>query len=185
MSWTWRNATPDPSRPDWQLAVGPPLLGWRAWRVSEDGEDVVLRSMFKYETVWPGRAPLVGKCLCQPHPSPHEAPGIGAGEPCGIYAVKDRETTRAWQSYVSSSPREARHFGVVIGRVQLWGRIVRHEHGYRAQFAYPGDLVVVELEPGVDGERVGETLRERYAVPLVVEARGRARAAAPSPPRGA
>jgi hypothetical protein len=25
----------------------------------------------------------------------------------------------------------------VLGRVALWGRVIEHDHGYRAQFAYP------------------------------------------------
>ena len=31
---------------------------------------------------------------------------------------------------------------IAYGRVSLWGRIVEHKHGYRAQFAYPLDLVL-------------------------------------------
>ena len=28
----------------------------------------------------------------------------------------------------------------MLGRVALWGRVIEHEHGYRARFAYPQRL---------------------------------------------
>lgn len=97
------------------------------------------------ETEWPPYEALEGRHLppysliapldqcsgtpCDGH-IPHHAPK------CGIYGVK-----RA--SYlVSELLREIRMGGapgcpIVVGVVALWGRIVEHEHGYRAQFAYP------------------------------------------------
>jgi hypothetical protein len=41
----------------------------------------------------------------------------------------------------------------VVGTASIWGRIIEHERGYRAEFAYPARLrlvcaVCVELEPG-------------------------------------
>ena len=31
----------------------------------------------------------------------------------------------------------------VLGRVALWGRVIEHEHGYRARFAYPQRLRLI------------------------------------------
>ena len=31
----------------------------------------------------------------------------------------------------------------VVGRVALWGRVIEHEHGYRAEFAYPQRLALI------------------------------------------
>jgi hypothetical protein len=36
--------------------------------------------------------------------------------------------------------------GIALGRVALWGRIVEHELGYRAEYAYPSAIVVVGSE---------------------------------------
>ena len=49
----------------------------------------------------------------------------------------------------------------VMGRVSLWGRVVEHSRGWRAQYAYPYSLCVFDK---VRGER----LRARYAVEVEV-----------------
>jgi len=45
-----------------------------------------------------------------------------------------------------STEAHLRHFGYIENRihdeVSLWGTVVEHEHGWRAQFAYPKTLVV-------------------------------------------
>jgi hypothetical protein len=45
---------------------------------------------------------------------------------CGIYALK--ETSRC--------------LGDIYGEVYLWGKVIEHEDGWRAQFAYPRSFVV-------------------------------------------
>jgi hypothetical protein len=47
---------------------------------------------------------------------------------CGIYALKDKQAL-LHSHYKSSGP--------AIGAVNLWGRVIPAEHGFRAQFAYP------------------------------------------------
>ena len=56
---------------------------------------------------------------------PHEAPDLECGW-CGIYAVK--------------TPRLDDRDDAIYGQVNLWGRVIEHEHGYRAQYAYPALL---------------------------------------------
>jgi len=54
---------------------------------------------------------------------------------------------------------------VAFGRVSLWGNIVEHEDGYRAEFAYPLDLyiysglLVTQYDQGLT-----RGLRDAYAV---------------------
>ena len=31
----------------------------------------------------------------------------------------------------------------MLGRVALWGRVIEHEHGFRAQYAYPQRLRLI------------------------------------------
>ncbi len=59
----------------------------------------------------------------------HRAPARGCS--CGLYAVKD-----------PLSLREARD-PAVLGSVDLWGRIVEHERGFRGEFAYPQRLGLI------------------------------------------
>jgi hypothetical protein len=60
------------------------------------------------------------------HDAPHEECT------CGIYAVKTRQHFRG-AGY--------ERYGI-YGEVYLWGKVVEHELGYRAQFAYPKNFVV-------------------------------------------
>jgi hypothetical protein len=71
---------------------------------------------------------------------------------CGVYATSDlRDPGAAWRS----GPHYARH---VIGAVALWGRVVEHETGYRAQHARP-----IALLEGYGAWRVADA----YGVPLL------------------
>lgn len=73
---------------------------------------------------------------------------------CGIYACDTYETLR--QYFLFGLP-------MVYGTVKLWGRVVKHERGWRAQYAYPAELIVRD-------ERHLEAC-EMYGVPVVVERR--------------
>ena len=59
-------------------------------------------------TKWTAHEPLVAE---------------GRVEAGGIYAYKDATALLG--------------FGNVQGEVWLWGRVEEHEHGYRAEYAYP------------------------------------------------
>jgi hypothetical protein len=50
---------------------------------------------------------------------------------CGLYAVEEPELLRA-----ARDP-------AVIGTVDMWGRVMEHERGYRAEFAYPQRLALI------------------------------------------
>ncbi len=97
-----------------------PIVGCRIWNLHANG----LRSL--NGVAWLPGSPFTATCR-RDH---HEAPVYGCS--CGIYAAKDY-----------------RHLGQMVqfkgyphGEVYLWGKIVVHRHGYRAQFAYPKNLVL-------------------------------------------
>jgi DNA-binding CsgD family transcriptional regulator len=64
-------------------------------------------------------------------PGPRQAPLADCT--CGIYALKTGEQLGEFG--------EA-HWRGISGEVYLWGTIIEHSHGYRAQYAYPKRLVV-------------------------------------------
>jgi hypothetical protein len=116
-----------------------PVLGWRAWRlVRSAGELRIVPTTPR--AAWEPRVPIHATCsgshtreymihnpeLAKDHRSPE--PGCT----CGVHAAKDpgrlARTGRA---------------SAVVGRVAMWGRVIEHTKGYRAEFAYPARLRLV------------------------------------------
>ncbi|HEX9121944.1 MAG TPA: hypothetical protein VF984_01075 [Actinomycetota bacterium] len=104
-----------------------PVLAWRAWTLfaGAHGRDVRLRPIAGRRGAWPAREPARASCPrhCRP------VPGLDCL--CGLHATREPLLLRR-----ARDPS-------VIGRVALWGRIVEHELGYRAAFAYPVRLTLV------------------------------------------
>lgn len=121
------------------ILYGEPIIGWRIWGVQ--GNHLVTGM---YSSEWPHKKPLTAvheerspypynsaaSCPgspCEPH-TPNILPG------CGIYALKTPADIAAeWE--------EHRAWPGIVGTVYLWGRMFEHEHGYRAQFAYPASFI--------------------------------------------
>jgi hypothetical protein len=96
-----------------------PIVGQRVWRWDAAG----LRSLNGKR--WPPRRPLAAKCGAG---NAHEPPYFGCT--CGVYAAKNIEHLRQL-GYEGRGIR---------GEVHLWGTVVEHELGWRAQHAYPKTL---------------------------------------------
>jgi hypothetical protein len=123
-----------------------PIRAWRIWHVTDDG---TLESP-TYGTRWaPCRA---FTAECSNHPLPTPACG------CGVYAVTTRERALEW----AESARASLPYRVVLGTVNLWGRVLPHLAGYRAEHAYPYELELLDDEPELQ-----RTLRARYRVDVV------------------
>lgn len=104
------------------LPVSNPELGeivaWRAWDVREDGE---LESLGN-TTRWPPGQTISGV-----------VEDYGA---CGVHAFKTpQDAAKLAVSYHSH----------VWGEVLLWGNVIEHENGYRAEFAKPLSLNLTHL----------------------------------------
>lgn len=109
-----------------------PVVGWRVWRW-----DAAKLKSLNGEPWSPGKA-LAARCravsygtiIGRPETAhhAHEPPQIKCT--CGVYAAKDREHLRSM-----GCPRYA-----IEGEVYLWGAVVEHKLGWRAQFAYPKSL---------------------------------------------
>ena len=119
-----------------------------------------LRS-WSHSAEWPAVRKMEARCrslksVLRPARS-HEAPQ--PGHSCGIYAARDRADVEAMLRQLGEVGPTFHRLAAAIGRVSLWGRVIENTGGWRAQFAYPYDLV---LFGGDEGLAAG--LRRRYAV---------------------
>src|SRR3990167_93688 len=101
-----------------------PILAYRVWNVK--GSLLASASEAGHGRFWPPRQILQAVCA-----EAHNAPAdrCSAAEStmgCGYFAMKAPEL-------------EPSDF-FVIGEVWLWGKVIEHEHGYRAQYAYPAAI---------------------------------------------
>ncbi len=109
-----------------------PIVGYRVWQWDATG----LRSLNGEK--WVAHQPLSAVCradtsgsiagLSKATHNPAELPDFSCT--CGVYAAKTIEHLHQC-GY--------KKFGV-HGEVYLWGKVVEHERGWRAQFAYPKTL---------------------------------------------
>jgi hypothetical protein len=97
------------------------IIAWRAWQLETIGSEPWLRSVV-VPVYWQRGAALEARYLPPPGATTYGA---------GIYAAKSR--TGALKS-VAGWPSG------VYGTVALWGNVIEHSRGYRAQFAYPQHL---------------------------------------------
>jgi hypothetical protein len=101
-----------------------PIVGHRVWRWDTNG----LKSL-NGEPWSPGK-PLAARCRAGNVHDADEPPQADCT--CGVYAAKSLD-----HLHKIGLDR----YGV-LGEVNLWGSVVEHELGYRAQFAYPKSLVL-------------------------------------------
>ena len=99
-----------------------PIIGHRVWRWDAAG----LKSL--NGKPWSPRQPLAAKCGAGNAHDADEPPHLECT--CGVYAAKNIEHLRQL-GYEGRGIR---------GEVHLWGTVVEHELGWRAQFAYPKTL---------------------------------------------
>jgi hypothetical protein len=102
-----------------------PIHAWRTWTLlgSRDGSRVRLAPIAGGGRPWPPRRPA--EASCTRHRS-HVRPELDCT--CGLHAVESPDELRRTRD------------PAVLGTVALWGRIVEHEHGFRAALAYPQRL---------------------------------------------
>lgn len=105
-----------------------PIVAYRAWQFHGS----TLESL--NNDLWQPGKPIRASCVLKD--PEHEAPAEGCS--CGIYAVKRPD---AFSAVVH-----------IYGEVYLWGEVIEHELGYRAEYAYPKTFVVYPRESTVLGE---------------------------------
>jgi hypothetical protein len=141
----------------WRDIVDEALVGWRAWHVVATPDGPALVSWW-LNTEWPAREKLEASC-------PHHGAMPARSHDCGIHGFHSLDEVLTYIGQ-APAPREARFvrrvdgcIGLAAGQVSLWGRAVAHQRGWRAQYAYPYDLVLLEGD-----RRLARALADRYAV---------------------
>jgi hypothetical protein len=155
-----------------------PLSGYRAWQVVEDGGQLVFHPLSHPSLEWVGatRGWVSATCAAggrvPPKPSrtqlgwvdwprPHPAPGEDCS--CGFYAMKELHPHLVQLIVLAQKTQlDGRVPGkFVLGRVELAGKVIEHDHGYRAERAR-----IVELIPLKGSEADVETVARRVGVPV-------------------
>lgn len=173
--------------PEVPSVVGP-ILGYRLWWIGTDG---LLRSLNRaVDQVYPPRGVVEAVCG-----QGHREPPPALWCTCGIYAWRDLPPVQGREDdgkarrpaiamdCVFVGPRWAEAGGLV----RLWGRVIEHDEGYRAERASVAALISFEDDHVIEqGSFLGyyqspppwyvRTLREiaaRYEVPLLTLAEAR------------
>lgn len=160
-----------------------PFVGYRTWGLIQPGIQLFSGPFDGFAVGWPFDEPLVAKCFCAvkdggrryesccQSPSEHgiaRTGGCVVYYPCGIYAWRTADPLIEWSKWMRrlSASYFQRFNGFVVGQVSLWGRVVPHEYGYRAEYAYPktfGAGFDHDLQPM--GTEWMQRLADRYGVP--------------------
>lgn len=124
-----KNATPYKPRPRIPDMVEV-ITGWRGWGLSSNGRLQALGQSH----IWPAKQAMVAECALRLGGA-HIAPAFSCS--CGIWAFKDLDRLVAAIGGGYSTIK-------VLGMVSLWGRVIETENGYRAQYAYPSELWLLD-----------------------------------------
>jgi hypothetical protein len=134
-----------------------PIVGWRRWNFMYPHFLANLGN----DTIYVPREKIEARCEQEDH-SEQQAPHLTCM--CGIYAYKEKPRLLGEIRNIYS--------GLVYGEINLWGKVIEHEDGYRAQFGYPKRLwctpaieplagwigyvygVPCEVMPSGDGEEI-------------------------------
>lgn len=156
-----------------------PVRAWRAWRIAQTADGLRLQSItFPGTTYWPARERMVAECRrtasikrCLASPKTDCS--------CGIYAARTvadaRPYVNSWnlsREYAAEKPVGATVW-LAIGRVDLWGKVIEHDQGWRAQYAYPRQLLIPAKIDGAKTQPdnlddVAAELRDAYRVPVLI-----------------
>ena len=106
-----------------------PIVGWRVWTLGLEtrGRSPMLLPAGNGRGAWPRQRALQARCHSpEERPKGHRPPTKSCS--CGIYA------SDSLRSFIWSGPPP---YTSVIGQASLWGKVIEHERGWRAAFAYP------------------------------------------------
>jgi hypothetical protein len=152
-----------------------PLVGYRMWLVRDEDEEPVFFPLSHPSPNWKGatRGWVSASCwvgsdeflaslddeFAWDGPNPHRAPGEGCS--CGFYAMKelDGQLLHVAAMAAHGVDRTGTDEVSVLGRVELAGKVIEHELGYRAERAR-----IVELIPLRGQKRTVEAIARRAGV---------------------
>jgi hypothetical protein len=140
-----------------------PIVGFRMWIYALHGSRAELHPMRSCghatgPSPWDGAESgwVVASCAADPV-DPEHVPGWSCT--CGFYATMNLPPKA---TIIADLPREdGVEFGWIFGRVELAGKIIEHDYGYRAQRAR-----IAELNPLEGDERRGSHLAALLGLPV-------------------
>jgi len=145
-----------------------PVIGWRYWRV--DKKERLLHSLsgakgylWQPHTRFEATCPVIKRTgidvryrfISGMRVEMHDSPGEMCR--CGIYAA--RNLTHLRRQILTGLALN------VVGEVSLWGKLIPGSKGYRAQYAYPRRLFVIQRTADWDQSEAAEALSV-YGVPV-------------------
>ena len=109
---------------------------------------------------------------------------------CGLWAFRDENRARSLVKTVTKVPLRASSptVNALYGSISLWGRVVEHEQGFRAEFGYPSQIVVPRnfralivrgdgrTTRRIEPREAASRLRDLYRVEVIIEPARRRRA---------
>lgn len=125
-----------------------PIVGFRVWfyeltgprphlyPICSRGDGIASSPWDGAESGW-----VVASCGADPV-DPGHVPGWKCT--CGFYATKNRSTLEDALFLLVHALDERRDSGWILGRVELAGKIIEHDDGYRAQKARIAELIPIE-----------------------------------------
>jgi hypothetical protein len=135
-----------------------PVSGWRTWLVVQ-GHDGARLASVSFPALWPRRQRLRASCgrgfhngSGPPLRADHVAPSLDCS--CGIYAARSIDRATQIADCATARFRDCLGrpvLGAALGLVSLWGTVVDCTQGWRAAYAYPARVYV--LEPAYGGGR--------------------------------
>lgn len=134
------------------------ITAFRVWRIRDSTG--LLTSSFRTEHTWKPQEVL------QSHKKPEPFDSVAAfSKKVGIHAWKSVFEVSEYAAAFLDSWSDSWYDGVrgaVIGRVHLWGEVIEHERGYRAEFARIISIDdCIDFNKQWDGEEL-ERLRATY-----------------------
>ena len=147
------------------------LTAYRAWTAHENG----LLVGQTHEEPWPPYEPFHARCgrvqgagIREHVKDGRWLPAPVWGCDCGVHALKSLEAAEAryhtgGPTYIVVGLGEQQKHHTVWGAVKIWGRIIEHSLGYRAEFAYPSELYTTD-------EKIAAAVCALYGVPCEVRA---------------
>ena len=127
------------------MIVREPIVGWRQWNfmyphfLANLGNDTIYVPREKIEARCEQYS-TIGTLVHRKDHSEQPAPHLTCM--CGIYAYKEKPRLLGDIRITYGRPLAPPVSGLrlVYGEINLWGKVIEHEDGYRAQFGYPKRL---------------------------------------------
>jgi hypothetical protein len=130
-----------------------PIRAWRYWQLSPR---LRLRSVSQRHVEWQPGVVMHAVCVG----GGHRAPDLGCW--CGVSGARDLDALRDHGLCVLPG-------ALVVGEVDLWGRVLAEPYGWRAEYARPASIGVVAetADDPAERERLLNALGA-YGVPVTL-----------------